>query len=103
MLMVLIVLLIFFSLRARNFFTGANLMNIVLQCSYTIIAGLGLSFLMISGGMDLSVGYQMSLMSVVIGILLKDVGMPPFFVILICRVRVCLFIILRLYSIIVNA
>ena len=90
MLMVLVGLLIFFSLRARNFFSGANLMNIVLQCSYTIVAGLGLSFLMISGGMDLSVGYQMSLMSVVIGILLKDVGMPPFFVILIALVMGCL-------------
>lgn len=45
---------------------------------------------MISGGMDLSVGYQMSLMSVVIGILLKDVGMPPFFVILIALVMGCL-------------
>ena len=83
MLMVLILLVVFFSLRATNFFSTANLVNIVLQCSYTIIAGLGLSFLMISGGMDLSVGYQMSLLSVIIGILLKDVGMAPAAVIVI--------------------
>lgn len=83
MLMVLILLVVFFSLRATNFFSTANFVNIILQCSYTIIAGLGLSFLMISGGMDLSVGYQMSLLSVIIGILLKDMNMPPVFVILI--------------------
>ena len=90
MLIVLILLVIFFSLRATNFFSASNLMNIVLQCSYTIIAGLGLSFLMISGGMDLSVGYQMSLLSVIIGILLKDVNMAPVLVILIALALGCL-------------
>ena len=90
MLIVLVLLVVFFSLRATNFFTGANFVNIVLQCSYTIIAGLGLSFLMISGGMDLSVGYQISLLSVLIGILLKDVNLPPFLVILIILVLGCL-------------
>ncbi|MEW5868161.1 MAG: ABC transporter permease [Chloroflexota bacterium] len=42
-----------------------NLSNIITQNTYFIIVAIGLSFVMIGGGIDLSVGYQMSLVGVV--------------------------------------
>ncbi|MDO4274342.1 MAG: ABC transporter permease [Eubacteriales bacterium] len=64
-LYVLIGLIVLFSLLNPVFFSIQNLTNIFVQQSYVIIAAIGLAFIMISGGMDLSVGYQMSLVSVI--------------------------------------
>ena len=47
------------------FLTVRNLTNILTQNTYFIIAAVGLSFVMIGGGIDLSVGWQMSLVGVV--------------------------------------
>jgi ribose transport system permease protein len=62
---ILIILLVLFSLSSPYFFTVRNLTNLVTQNTYFIIAAIGLSFVMIGGGIDLSVGYQMSLVGVV--------------------------------------
>jgi ribose transport system permease protein len=64
-LYVLIGLIILFSILNPVFFSIQNLTNIFVQQSYVIIAAIGLAFIMISGGMDLSVGYQMSLVGVI--------------------------------------
>ena len=61
----LVFLMVFFSLISPYFLTVRNLINIVTQNTYFIIAAVGLSFVMIGGGIDLSVGYQMSLVGVV--------------------------------------
>jgi ribose/xylose/arabinose/galactoside ABC-type transport system permease subunit len=63
--LVLIALVIVFSIISPVFFSVKNLVNIFVQQSYVIIAAIGLSFIMIGGGMDLSIGYQMSLVSVI--------------------------------------
>ena len=60
-LLVLVGLVILFSCLTPFFFTVQNLTNVFVQQSYVIIAAVGLSFVMISGGMDLSLGWQMSL------------------------------------------
>ena len=75
MVCILLLLLIFFSVTAKNFFTLYNLTNIVLQTAYVVTAGAGISLIMISGGVDLSVGYQMSLISVTCGIVLSRLGL----------------------------
>jgi ribose transport system permease protein len=62
---VLLALILLFSLVSGSFFTLRNLTNIVTQNTYFIIVAIGLSFVLISGGIDLSVGYQMSLVGVV--------------------------------------
>ncbi|MDC7287561.1 ABC transporter permease [Blautia schinkii] len=64
-LYVLIGLIVLFSILNPVFFSIQNLTNIFVQQSYVIIAAIGLAFIMISGGMDLSVGYQMSLVGVI--------------------------------------
>jgi len=62
--MVLIGLMLLFSIMTPYFFTLQNLTNVFVQQSYVIIAAVGLAFVMISGGMDLSIGYQMSFVGV---------------------------------------
>lgn len=66
--LILVVLIVVFSLIKREFFSSTNFKNILTQQSYVIIASIGLAFIMISGGMDLSIGYQMSLVGVITAI-----------------------------------
>lgn len=64
-MIILVVLMVLFSFSSPYFLTLRNLTNIVTQNTYFIIVAIGLSFVMIGGGIDLSVGYQMSLVGVV--------------------------------------
>jgi len=64
-MIVLVILMVLFSLTSPYFLTWRNLSNIIMQNTYFIIVAVGLSFVMIGGGIDLSVGYQMSLVGVV--------------------------------------
>jgi ribose/xylose/arabinose/galactoside ABC-type transport system permease subunit len=75
-ILVLFGLVAFFSFLSPYFFTQQNLTNIFVQQSYVIIAAVGLSFVMISGGMDLSIGYLMSVVGVTTAALMKWVGLP---------------------------
>lgn len=72
---VLIGLIILFSILTPYFFTLQNLTNVFVQQSYVIIAAVGLAFVMISGGMDLSIGWQMSLVGVTTAVFMKNIGL----------------------------
>lgn len=56
LLLMLVLLSALFTLLNRTFLTGANWMNIVRQASVSIIVAMGMTFVMISGEMDLSIG-----------------------------------------------
>lgn len=58
--LVLFVVLAFFSITGRNFLTVSNLRTILLQVSSVCICSLGMMFVLITGGIDLSVGYLAS-------------------------------------------
>jgi ribose transport system permease protein len=73
---VLLVLVLLFSVITGDFFTLRNLTNIVTQNTYFIIVAIGMSFVLISGGIDLSVGYQMSLVGVVTAMLMTVYSFP---------------------------
>ncbi|MBN1136353.1 MAG: ABC transporter permease [Anaerolineae bacterium] len=75
-LFVLLGLMVLFSLVSPYFLTVRNLTNIVTQNTYFIIVAVGLSFVMIGGGIDLSVGYQMSLVGVVTAMLMVEFKQP---------------------------
>ncbi len=74
--LVLVGLIVLFSFLSPYFFTVQNLTNILVQNSYVIIAAVGLSFVMISGGIDLSVGYQMSVVGVVTAVCMMWLNIP---------------------------
>jgi ribose/xylose/arabinose/galactoside ABC-type transport system permease subunit len=56
LLLVLIVLLVFFSLATGNFFTTRNLTNVLGQASLVMIGAVGLGMLVIAGEIDVSIG-----------------------------------------------
>ncbi len=82
-IIVLLALMAVFSLVSPYFLTWRNLTNIIIQNTYFIIVAIGLSFVMIGGGIDLSVGYQMSLVGVVTAMLMMVYHLPPWFAALI--------------------
>ena len=60
---ILAALIIMFTIINPAFFSRRNIYNLVSESSYYIIAGMGIAFVMIGGGIDLSVGYQMAMVS----------------------------------------
>ena len=62
---VLVLLLVIFTFANPNFLTPENLLNIARQVSLIGIAGVGMTFVMIAGGIDLSIGALLGLCSVV--------------------------------------
>jgi ribose transport system permease protein len=70
-------LMVLFTFTSPYFLTARNLLNIVTQNTYFIIVAVGLAFVMIGGGIDLSVGYQMSLVGVVTAMLMTAYKQPP--------------------------
>lgn len=73
----LVGLIIFFSITTNgSFLSWYNFKNMLSQTSYVIIAAVGLTFVMLSGGIDLSLGYQMSVGGVIAGIVMVNMGLP---------------------------
>jgi ribose/xylose/arabinose/galactoside ABC-type transport system permease subunit len=73
---ILVLQCIVFSCFTKDFFSARNILNILNQNAYVVIAALGISLIMISGAIDLSSGYQMSIIGIVSGILLTEAGLP---------------------------
>ncbi len=80
---ILFVLMALFSLMSPYFLTWRNLSNIITQNTYFIIVAIGLSFVMIGGGIDLSVGYQMSLVGVITAMLMTVYQLPVWLAVLV--------------------
>ncbi len=73
---ILIAAIVFFSIAAPRFLTVLNLTNILIQNSYLIVATIGIALIMISSGADLSVSYQIGIISVVLGKLMTKADVP---------------------------
>jgi len=82
-LFVLILMVLILSLLSENFFTITNIFNISKQISVNIIIALGMTIVIIGGGIDLSVGSLMALSGVVMAILNTRYGFHPILAILI--------------------
>ncbi len=83
---ILIFLFLAFAAFADHFISYRNLMNILLQNSYVLIAAIGMTPLFLAGEIDLSVGYQVSLISIVSAKLMMEAGVPPVLTVPICLV-----------------
>ena len=68
----LILLIVVFSILSDRFFTPLNLTNILVQNVHIAICATGVFMIMISGGCDLSIGYQMSVAAVLVAKLLSN-------------------------------
>ena len=70
----LVVLLIVFSIVAKNFFTVRNLLTLALQTSTITLMGIGVTFIIITGGIDLSIGSAIALTGT-IAVMAADAGL----------------------------
>lgn len=72
----LIIMFIVFSLASPNFFQWSNLKGILLATAVNGILALGVTFVIITAGIDLSVGTVMTLSAVMTGVFITNLGFP---------------------------
>ena len=73
---ILLVLLIIFAIMSDKFFTGLNLTNILVQNVHTAVCTTGVFIIMVSGGCDLSIGYQMAVAAVLVAKAISTGSLP---------------------------
>ena len=74
---ILLILVAVFTVLNPNFLSPFNLYNFLMQNEYRIVMITGLAIIMLGGEIDLSLGYQISLVGILIGKLLTaDVPVP---------------------------
>jgi ribose/xylose/arabinose/galactoside ABC-type transport system permease subunit len=74
--LILVLLVVLFSFIAPNFLTFGNLRTLIRQVSFAGISAVGLMFVMISGGIDLSIGSQIVFANVLLAIMMVDWKLP---------------------------
>ncbi len=74
-LVLLVGLGVYFSVTQPNFFTQANLENLLTGVSILWVVAIGMTFAVLTGGIDLSVGSLLALSGIVLSKLL-DLGLP---------------------------
>ncbi len=72
----LIVMIVFFSLASPNFFVQDNIISILLATCVNGLLALGVTFVIITGGIDLSIGTVMTFSAVIAGVLVASFGAP---------------------------
>jgi ribose transport system permease protein len=80
----LLLMVVVLSIVSRNFFSSKNLINICLQASIIGILAISETFVIISGGIDLSVGAVVALSSSMMGQFVVKMGFPGLAGIFIC-------------------
>ncbi|HBU12421.1 MAG TPA: ribose ABC transporter permease [Clostridiales bacterium] len=73
----LIILLIAFSIASENFFTPGNLITILIQTSINILLAIATTYIILTGGIDLSSGSVVAIAGVVFALLGKEDSMVP--------------------------
>lgn len=81
---VLILLFLFFSIASPSFINANNLINVVRQISMLGIASVGMTFALLVGGIDLSIGSQMSMVAVICSIMMTKGNINPCIASILC-------------------
>ncbi len=85
----LIVIVFVFSMLSDKFFTQLNLTNILVQNFHIAVMSAAVLILMIIGGIDLSIGYQISVVVVVVAKAIKT-GALPIWLAIVVGILVCM-------------
>jgi len=72
----LVAMLIIFSVASPNFFQTDNLISIMLSTAVSGVLGIGVTFVIITGGIDLSIGTLMTFCAVITGVFITYWGAP---------------------------
>jgi len=73
---VLFILITFFSIVTDSFLTSGNLLNVARQVSMLGISAVGMTCVILTSGIDLSVGSVMAITNITGAILMAQLGMP---------------------------
>jgi len=73
--LLLLVLAVFLTIFTRGFLTGNNLSNLVRQTAINGVVALGMTLVIIAGGIDLSVGSVVGFAGILVALLMKS-GVP---------------------------
>ncbi len=76
-IVVLILLVVVFSILSPAFSTLGNAMNIVRQISMMSIVTVGFTFVLLGGGLDLSVGSQIAIMNISVALMIDSLKFNP--------------------------
>lgn len=74
LLIATLIFFVLFAALAPNFLTWANQLNVFRQAAFTGIIALGMTWVIISGEIDISVGAQVALTSALLGVFTRDLG-----------------------------
>ena len=77
LLVVLVLLVLFLTWRSPNFLTAGNITVVARQVALALLISIGMTFVIISSAIDLSVGSVVALVSVTLGLLMVDYAVPP--------------------------
>lgn len=77
MFLVVVLLVMFFSITSEAFLCSENLLNIARQVSMLGIASVGMTFALLLGGIDLSIGSMITLVNIVTAYLMVIKGIHP--------------------------
>ena len=76
-LIFLLAVLILFSILSPNFMTGDNVLNVLRQVSMIGIAGCGMITVLLTGGIDLSIGAMVTFVNITCASIMVHMGLNP--------------------------
>ncbi|MDN3711562.1 ABC transporter permease [Paracoccus cavernae] len=85
----LVLLIIVFSLTTKTFLTQINLSNIMVQITLNVILAAGMTFVILIGGIDLSVGSVMALAAVIAATFMSNPDLPSWLAITLTILVAC--------------
>jgi ribose/xylose/arabinose/galactoside ABC-type transport system permease subunit len=75
-LLLLVALFVFFSFTQERFFTSGNIDALLTSAAILWVVSIGLTFVMIAGGFDLSLGSMLALTGVALGSFFNELSLP---------------------------
>jgi ribose transport system permease protein len=75
-MVIFFILCVFAVIFVPRFAMLENALIIIRQAAIPVIACLGMTVVLMTGGIDLSLGYTVGLCSIVVGLLIKQIGVP---------------------------
>jgi ribose/xylose/arabinose/galactoside ABC-type transport system permease subunit len=81
-LILLVSIFVVLSITQENFFTRPNIENLLTSVSILFVVSIGMTFVVLTAGIDLSVGSTLALMGILLSYLFNDLGLPAWLAVL---------------------
>lgn len=95
MVLVMLLMIIAMAFAKQEFLTGDNVTNVLRQISINSVLAFGMTFVIITGGIDLSVGPMVAVAGVISADLMKSAGVP---IVLACLIAIAVAVVMGLIN-----